>query len=180
MLKKIIDAMGLNPPEEAVEAGRESAAVRAVAERLDGLDPDRARLVAALAMVLARAARADLEASTREMALIASILQQYAGLSADQADLVTEMVSHRNQLFGVTEDYMATRDFKSLATDHELGCILNCLFAVCAADDSISLVEEEEVRQVASELGFTHEEYTAARSTFREKRAVLKGLGSGG
>ncbi len=178
MLKKIIDALGLNPPDAVVEDGRESAAVRTVAEGLDGLDPDRARLVAALAMVLARAARADLDTSNREMALIASILQHYAGLSAEQADLVTEMVSHRNQLFGVTEDYMATRDFKTLATERELDCILKCLFAVCAADDSISLVEEEEVRQVASELGFTHEQYIAARSAFREQREVLRGLGS--
>jgi len=176
MLKKIIDALGLSSPDTAVDDEQNSAAVRSVAERLDGLDPDRARLVAALAMVLARAARADLETSNREMALIASILQHYAGLSVDHADLVTEMVSHRNQLFGVTEDYMATREFKKLATELELDCILKCLFAVCAADDSISLVEEEEVRQVASELGFTHEQYIVARSAFREQREVLRGL----
>jgi hypothetical protein len=47
---------------------------------------------------------------------------------------------------------------------------------VCAADDSISLVEEEEVRQVASELGFSHREYTEARAAFRDKREVLRGL----
>lgn len=176
MLKKIIDALGLSSPDTVIEDEQKSAAVRSIAERLDGLDPDRARLVAALAMVLARAARADLETSNRELALIASILQHYAELSADQADLVTEMVSHRNQLFGVTEDYMATREFKNLATERELDCILKCLFAVCAADDSISLVEEEEVRQVASELGFTHEQYTVARSAFREQREVLRGL----
>ena len=176
MLKKIIDALGLSSPDTAVDDEQNSAAVRSVAERLDGLDPDRARLVAALAMVLARAARADLETSNREMALIASILQHYAGLSVDHADLVTEMVSHRNQLFGVTEDYMATREFKKLATELELDCILKCLFAVCAADDSISLVEEEEVRQVASELGLEHADYVTARSAFRDKREVLRGL----
>ncbi len=178
MLKKIIDALGLKAPDSVAQDDYESAAVRSVAERLDGLDPDRARLVAALAMVLARAARADLDTSSREIALIASILQHHAGLTAEQADLVTEMVSHRNQLFGVTEDYIATREFKSRATERELDCILKCLFAVCAADDSISLVEEEEVRQVASELGFTHEEYVDARSAFREQREVLRGLGN--
>ena len=178
MLKKIMDALGLSSTDAVNEDEQVSAAVRAVAERLDGLDSDRARLVAALAMVLARAARADLETSNREMALIASILQQYAGLDAEQADLATEMVSHRNQLFGVTEDYMATREFKKLATGRELDCILKCLFAVCAADDSISLVEEEEVRQVASELGFSHEQFIAARSAFREQREVMRGLGN--
>ena len=176
MWKKITEALGLATPVGAVENDQDSMAVRDIADRLDGVPPGRARLIAALAMVLARAARADLETSASEMALIAAILQEYADLSAEQADLVTEMVSHRNQLFGVTEDYMATREFRRLATDRELECILKCLFAVCAADDSISLVEEEEVRQVASELGLTHEEYVAARSEFRDKREVLRGL----
>jgi uncharacterized tellurite resistance protein B-like protein len=178
MLKKIIDALGLSESDTVKVDEPGSAAVRAVADKLDGIPQDRAKLIAALAMVLARAARADLDASNREMALIASILQQYADLTAEQADLVTEMVAHRNQLFGSGEDYLATREFKNLASEHELDCILKCLFAVCAADDSISLVEEEEVRQVATELGFTHEEYTSARAKFRDQREVLKGLRS--
>jgi len=178
MLKKILDALGMNAPAQVTAEEADSAAVSAVADRLDGLEPERARLVAALAMTLARAARADMDASDRELALIASILQEYAGLTGDQADLVTEMVTHRNQLFGVSEDYVATREFRRLATDRERSCILRCLFAVCAADDSISLVEEEEVRQVASELGFTLEEYVEARSAFRKHREVLRGLRS--
>jgi len=179
MLRKILDALGVaSPGGEA--AATVPPAVQAIAGRLDGLDPERARLVAALAMVLARAARADMEASERERALIATILQQHAGLSADQADLVTELVTHRKQLFGASEAYLATREFKRLATAVELECILRCLFAVCAADDSIALVEEEEVRQVASELGFTHEQFVAARSAFREQREVLRGLGRDG
>jgi uncharacterized tellurite resistance protein B-like protein len=176
MLKKILDALGMTAPPHVTTDEADSAAVTAVAARLDGLEPERARLVAALAMTLARAARADMEASDRELALIASILQEYGGLTSDQADLVTEMVTHRNQLFGVTEDYIATREFRRLASDPERDCILRCLFAVCAADDSISLVEEEEVRQVANELGFTHEQYVEARSAFREQREVLRGL----
>lgn len=180
MLRKILDVLGMTAPDGERSDDGDSAAVRAVAERLDGLDPERARLVAALAMTLARAARADMEASDRELAIIAATLQEHAGLTADQADLVTEMVTHRNQLFGTAEDYLATREFRRLASEQELGCILRCLFAITAADDSISLVEEEEVRQVANELGFTHEEFVAARSEFRAQREVLRGLRSDG
>jgi uncharacterized tellurite resistance protein B-like protein len=175
MLRKILDALGVAAPGDRVAAAIPPA-VQAVADRLDGLEPDRARLVAALAMVLARVARADMAASERERALIATILQEHGELSADQADLVTELVTHRGQLFGSSEAYLATREFKRLATARELDCILRCLFAVSAADDSIALVEEEEVRQVASELGFTHEQFVAARSAFREQREVLRGL----
>jgi len=176
MLRKILDA--LRAAESPVDAGEGSVspAVQAVASRLKGVDPHRARLVAALALVLARVARADMESSDRELATIAATLQEYGGLTAGQADLVTELVSHRKRLFSVSDAYIATREFKRLATPRELDCILRCLFAVGAADDSIALVEEEEVRQVASEIGFTHEQYVAARSVFREQREVLRGL----
>jgi|APFre7841882724_1041349.scaffolds.fasta_scaffold29748_2 uncharacterized tellurite resistance protein B-like protein len=179
MLKKILDALGLAASPGGDAAVMVSPAVQAVADRLEGLEPERARLVAALALVLARAARADMESSERELAVIATILQAHAGLTADQADLVTEMISHRHRLFGVSDAYVATREFKRLATAAELECILRCLFAVCAADDSIALVEEEEVRQVASELGFTHEQFVAARSAYRDQREVLRGLARG-
>jgi len=177
MLKKILDALrGAASPGGAGE-NQVLPAVQAVADRLEGVDLQRARLVAALAIVLARVARADMESSDRELATIAATLQQYAGLTARQADLVTELVSHRQRLFSVSDAYLATREFKRLATARELDCILRCLFAVSAADDSIALVEEEEVRQVASELGFSHEQFVAARSAFREQREVLRGLG---
>ncbi len=55
--------------------------------------------------------------------------------------------------------------------------MLRCLFAVTAADDSISLAEEEELRQVASELGLELADYTSIRSEFRDQREVLRGLG---
>jgi len=178
MLKRILDSLGLAAlPGGGAEAAT-SPAVQAVADRLQGLAPERARLVAALALVLARVARADTVASGRELAAIAAILQEHGGLTADQAGLVSELVSHRQQLFGVSDAYLATREFKRLASARELDCILRCLFAIGAADDSITLVEEEEVRQVASELGFTHEQFVAARGAFRDQREVLRGLRS--
>jgi uncharacterized tellurite resistance protein B-like protein len=90
--------------------------------------------------------------------------------------LVTEIASNQSLKRGVSEDYLATREFRKIATRQNREQLLQCLFAVCAADDSISVREEEEVRQVANELGLTHSEYLAARSTFSEKREVLRGL----
>jgi len=144
------------------------------------MDSDQARWIAAFAMVLARAARADLDISSEELSAMQKIVHEVGGLPEEQASMVAEMAAHRNELLGVTEDYLATREFRRLATAVELECILRCLFAVCAADDSIALVEEEEVRQVASELGFTHEQFVAARSAFREQREVLRGFRSRG
>jgi uncharacterized tellurite resistance protein B-like protein len=178
MIKSILELLGLSESEgeSAPDPQPESTAVREISARLEGLGKDRARYMVIFAMVLARAARADLEISDNERWVIVQILREHGGLPEEQAELAVEMVAYRNQLFGVTEDYAATRLFKDMATDDHLECMLRCLFAVCAADDSISLVEEEEVRQIASELGLTHEQYIEARLAFREKREVLRGL----
>ena len=143
MIKSILELLGLSHSEgeSAPEPEPESTVVREISARLKGLGEDRARYMVIFAMVLARAARADLEISDNERWVIVQILREHAGLPEEQAELAVEMVAYRNQLFGVTEDYAATRLFKDMATDDHLECMLRCLFAVCAADDSISLVE---------------------------------------
>ncbi len=181
MVHSILAKLGLAPAHQTPGAqGQTSAAVEHIAERLQSLGTDRARFVAALAMVLGRAARADLDVSEDERDAIAELLVADGGMARDHAELVADMVAHHDELGGVAEDYLATRELKRVATREELESALHALFAVCAADDSISLVEEEEVRQTASELGFTHEEYVAARAEYRDQREVLRGLRRGG
>ena len=173
----IFDWLKNSAAERPVVEESSSTAVRDIAQRLSDLDPDRARWVAAFALVLARAARADLDISSEELGEMQKIVHEIGGLPEDQAALVAEMAAHRNELLGVTEDYLSTREFKEVAAEGDAERLLHCLFAVTAADDSISLVEEEEVRQVANELGVDHSEFTSIRATYREKREVLRGLG---
>lgn len=156
--------------------GGDSAAVTDIVSRLESLPDERAHWVAAFAMVLSRAARADLEISSEELREMKEIVREYGELPEETANLVVEMAVRHNQLLGVTEEYLATREFRRLAGEGDRERLLHCLFAVCAADDSISVVEEEEVRQVANELGLEHSQYIAARSAYREKREVLRGL----
>jgi len=154
----------------------ESNAVRDIAGRLSELEPDRAHWIAAFAMVLARAARADLDISSEELRKMKEIVHEIGGLPEEQASLVAEMAAHRNELLGTTEDYLSTREFRNVAGEGDAERLLHCLFAVTAADDSISLVEEEEVRQVANELGVEPRAFNEIRARFREKRSVLKNL----
>jgi len=154
----------------------ESSAVRDIAHRLSRLDPARALWVAAFAMVLARAARADMDISRDELQAMQEIVGSIGDLAEDEASLVAEMAAHRNELLGVTEDYLATREFKRVAAEGDTERLLSCLFAVTAADNSISLVEEEELRQVANELGIEQKEFAVIRARYRDKREVLRGL----
>jgi uncharacterized tellurite resistance protein B-like protein len=174
----IFDWLGLGAERPTGGASDGSTAVADIAARLADLDPCVARWVASFAMVLARAARADLEISNDELETIKDIVHDIGGLSRNQAELVAEMAAHRNQLLGVSEDYLATREFRKVAAPGDRERLLHCLFAVSAADDSITLVEEEEVRQVANELGVEHSQFTEIRAAFRDKRAVLKGISS--
>lgn len=169
--------LGRKGPKREV-AATQSSSVEHIMARLKDMPVNQAEWIAAFAMVLARAARADFEISPEESDVMKQLLQQYGGLDAEQASLVAEMATKRNLLLGASDDYLATREFRRIARDGDRERILHCLFAISAADDSISLVEEEEIRQVANELGVEHAEFTAIRAAFRDKREVLKGIPS--
>jgi uncharacterized tellurite resistance protein B-like protein len=138
------------------------------------MEPDRAYLLAAFAAVLVRAARADLQVSQAEVERMVGILEDEGGLDRDQARLVVDMVTEHSLANGISRDYLATREFRRVASDGDRQRLLRCLFAVAAADESITLDEEEEIRQVANELGFEHREFTTARAEFRDHRSILK------
>jgi len=173
----ILEFLGLGtkgPKREA--AATQHAGVENIVARLKDMPVHQAEWIAAFAMVLARAARADFEISPEESNVMNQLLQEYGGLDPEQASLVAEMATERNLLLGASDDYLATREFRRIARDGDRERVLHCLFAISAADDSITLVEEEEIRQVASELGVEHAEFTTIRAAFRDKREVLKGI----
>lgn len=148
--------------------------MRKIVATLDAMEPQRARKLAAFAFILCRAARADLQVSEDETASMERIVVERGGLSEEQAILVVQMAKTQNALFGGTENFLVTREFNNLATREEKLALLDCLFAVAAADDSISTVEDNEIARVCSELQLRHEDLVAARSRYREYLAVLK------
>ena len=172
----IFEWLGFGGGSRGDNADVESEAVREITSRLGDLPPERARWVASFAMVLARTARADFLVSVEEARAMEGILEDLGGLDPGMASLVADMASHRDQLLGASEGYLATREFKKVAADGDRERLLHCLFAVSAADDSITLVEEEEIRQIANELGIEHAEFNRVRAQFRDKRAVLRDL----
>lgn len=148
--------------------------VRRIVGELDKLEPGRARHLAAFAYVLSRVASADLHISDVEMRKIVEILQRVGRLPEEQALLVAEIAKSQNLLFGGTENFLVTREFKEIATDAERRELLDCLFAVSAADDAITGEEEGQVWQIASELGFQHNQYIEARLAYSDKRTVFR------
>lgn len=165
--------LGDEPVQDTRAAGP-SDSVRAILDALEHLPRERARYIAAFAYVLGRAAHADRDTSERETRRMREILERIGGLDDSAAAVAVQAATHRNELFGSTEDFVVTREFKDLSTVAERRELLHGAFAIVAADDSISGVEETEVRQIASELGFTDTEYLGVRARWNDKRDVLK------
>ncbi len=172
MLASILELLGIR--QDTAGVGQAPGAVHEIVGRLQRLEPRRARYLAAFAVVLSRVANADLEISAQERRTMADLLTERGRLSAEEASMVVEIAAARSQQAGGTEHFLATREFNELATRAEREELLNCLFAVSAADESISSAEENEVRQIASELGFTHAEMAEVRSRWNRYRQILK------
>jgi len=176
LLKNLFGMAASTSPVE--ESSGDTETVRRIVGELEALDEDVARYLAAFAYVLGRVAHADLDISTEETRKMEKIVHDLGHLPEGQAILVVQIAKSQNKLFGGTENFLVTREFKEVATREQREELLDCLFAVSAADDSISVVEEEEIRRIASELGFEHKDYIVARKKWSEYRDVMKGLGS--
>jgi uncharacterized tellurite resistance protein B-like protein len=158
-------------------AGGDTASVRKIVAALDDLDPERARYVAAFAYLLGRVAHADLDVGRRETREMEELVRSFGELPQEQAVLVIEIAKRQNRLFGGTEDYQVAREFKQLSTREQRRELLDCLFAVSAADETISGDEEVQLRQISEELGFSHREYVEVRAAYNDKRSVIQRLG---
>jgi uncharacterized tellurite resistance protein B-like protein len=164
----------LHQSAEATTRAGETDTVRRIVGELDKLDPGRARFLAAFAYVLSRVAGADQHVSETETAKMIELVQRFGHLSEAQAVLVVEIAKSQNRLFGGTENFLVTREFRSIASDEERRDALDCVFAVSAADDAMTPEEEAQIRQIASELGFSHDEYVRARLAYTDKRTVFR------
>ena len=160
--------------DEAGAAGPDSLAE--IEAQLDRLGPEQARYIAAFAFVLARVAHADLKVEDDEVAEIRRRVAALAALQDEEASALAELVRRLARRLGGTDNYTVTREFRRMATPDQRLQLLECLFAVAAADGSISTAESGEISNVAEELGFTRPEANAIRVRWKTHLAELQGL----
>lgn len=153
---------------------RESETVHRIASQLERLDPDQARYLATFAYVLARVANADLAIDERETAEMEKTVIDSAGLSASEAALVVEIAQSQARHLGGTQDYVVTRQFRQISTRDQRIELLQCLYAVAAADDTIRQEESAVILEIAEQLGFTRPEAISLRAQYRDKLSELQ------
>ncbi|MFQ5768357.1 MAG: TerB family tellurite resistance protein [Acidobacteriota bacterium] len=177
--------LGVKPSTSAADTAATPAAtetVRRISEALNRMDPRKARFIACFAYLLSRVARADLDISDEETHEMEKIIQQRGGLPEEQAVLCVQIARTQATLFGHTENFLVSREFNLEAGRKEKLALLDCLFAVSAADHDVSTVEDNEIRKISEELKLDHQDFIRARSAYLKDLAVLKNRprGAGG
>jgi len=157
-LKSIRAWLGVDPPEK-----QEFAPLRDTLEALDHLDPERARYLAAFAYLLGRVAHADQHVSPEETAAMEALVRRHGQLSQDQAMVVVQLAKSSNLLFGGTANFLVAREFSQRASYDQKLALMQCLFALSASDESISVAEEGEMHRIANELRIDHPDLIALR-----------------
>lgn len=155
-------------------AAGDTDTVRRIVGELDKLDAARARYLAAFAYVLSRVAGADLDISDVETAEMVRLVERVGHLPEAQAIVVVEIAKSQNRMFGGTENFLVTREFREIASAEQRRELLECVFAVAAADQAITGEEEAQLWQIASELGFRQEEYVQVRLKYSDKRTIFR------
>jgi len=154
----------------------DTATVRRLVAQLEALPPERARYLAAASYVLARVANADLEMSAEETGFMERTLVEESGIGEAEAVLVVEAAKQQARLFGSTEDYLVTREFKRISVPDQRLRLLRACFLAAAADASISSAESATLDEIASELDIEAPELHALRSEFGDRLSVVQAL----
>jgi uncharacterized tellurite resistance protein B-like protein len=153
----------------------DSEVVRRIVSELESLDRESARRLALFAFLLARVANVDLDVDAAETAAMERLVQAHGRLPPAQAALVVQIAKAENRLLGPTHNFLAARELRDAETDEGKLALLECLFAVAAADGSISVAEEEEIRVISRTLLLPEADYLVVRGRFSGQRAVLQG-----
>ena len=170
----ILTFLGLGGRREQHSSSEQTEAVREIVDALDRIDEEQARFIASFGYILGRVARADQDITPEETQVMERILVTQGQLSPEQAAVVVKMAKMRNELFGGTDNFLVTRAFRRIANHDQKVALLDCLFAVSAASEDISMVENNQIRQIASELGLEHSDFIQVRLSWKDRLSVLK------
>ena len=170
----ILEKLGLVRAPKATPSATVSPIVQRVAEALEHFEQERARFIASFAYTLSRVANADLDISEEETRAMRGIVVEHGGLSTEEAELVVEMAKEHTTLFGATQDFLVTREFSQSTSREQKISLLDCLFAVSAADHVVSAQEEQEMKNISRELGLSHKDYLVIRLNYKEHLSVFR------
>jgi uncharacterized tellurite resistance protein B-like protein len=171
VLGTLLRSLGLGGREDG-PVGTET--VSAIAEAIEGLEPERARFVAAFAYLLSRVAFADHEVTEDERAMMEQQLSEVGRLGQEQAASAIAVAVHATGRHGATEDYQVVREFRAMADDEERMRLLRCLFTI-SAHHGITASEDNEISRIAGALRIEQRVVAALRAEYRDRLNSRRG-----
>lgn len=147
-----------------------------LSHELESWPPEDARLVAAFAYLLARIAGADLRVDDLEHREIARHLERFAKVESGHAELLARSALRIAEANSSIDDHLVARAFRDMTEAAERLRLIRCLYAVAAADDSISTREDNEIFEVAAAIGIAREQVVALRSEFKQYLGSMRAL----
>ena len=160
--------------------GRESEPVSLaeIGAQLEALPPEEARFVAAFSYLLARVAGADLRTDDVERDSMAGRLETFAEIGHDLATILADTAIQAFEAHEASDDHLVARAFRDMSERPERIRLIRCLYAVAAADENISTIEDNEIYEVARSIGIDHRDVVALRLEFKKYLGALKTLPS--
>jgi uncharacterized tellurite resistance protein B-like protein len=173
-LRRFLPGGAPGPGDTAASGDTET--VRRIAGQLEALPIERARFLAAFAYILTRAAAADMEISEVESRAIEQLVAEHGGLPEAQAVLVSQIARNQSLLYGATEDYLVTRQFRELSSEADRIALLRCCYLVGAADDTITAEESDTLQEIAKEMDLGRDAVNAIRNEFAPKLSAIQAM----
>jgi uncharacterized tellurite resistance protein B-like protein len=172
----VLKTLGLKRPGAGAPRGEFFAELR---RHLSRLGPERLEYLAGFAGQLVRVAYADTTISDEEQASIVRLLRERMELDAREARLVVDLVRHESETFRGMHHHLLNRAINAYASAADKQALLECLYAVAAADRLVSNEEDLEIRRIASALLIPRRAANDVRAKYRDRLEVLKLVGPG-
>lgn len=170
-LRRLLTALGLEASGPRPDA---DPFLRRLQEQLRELGPERLEYLAGFAGQLACVAEAEDGISAAESAVITAQLCKHGHLDDTQARVVVDLLRHEFEVLRNVQHHVLNRAVNAHATQAEKVTLIDCLYAVAAADRLVSDVEEQEIRRIANALQLSHAELIAIRGRYRDRIEALQ------
>ena len=170
-LRRLLTSLGLE--SQGPKPGADPF-LRRLQGQLQRLGSDRLEYLAGFAGQLARVAHADDDISAAEAKTIAAQLCEHARLAADEAQVVVDILRNEFDVLRSVQPYVLNRAINAHAGQAEKETLINCLYAVAAADHLVSDIEEQEIRRIANALLIPHRVLIEIRGRYRDRIEVLQ------
>lgn len=137
-------------------------------------DEEEIVILACEAGLLARVAYTDFDLDEAEKLQMKQHLQDFAGLSLEEARAVAELAIEEIKDLAGLENHKYAHPLVELLDNDRRYQLVMALFAIAASDGEVSEKESEEIRQINTSLNLEHKHFIAARASVKERLGVLK------